>query len=262
MMKNLLNAGPSLWESCLILLLLVIGQLAVSFLGMLPMPLIYSLAYVFPLIYIFRLGAVRDGGAPSVVMEASGRAGVWLMLPVAVLVELSLVVLLGVATSWMETPQWYDDMFRNMYGTELIGSAVTVCVAAPLLEELLFRRVILSGLLRRMRVWKAVAWSSLLFAVAHLNPWQAVPAFAMGCLFGWIYARTECYWTTVVLHFVNNALTIAVVAFMGPDAAMGSLEQLVGARAYWPVVTLSAVVTVSGIWALNKYLPRKQYNQV
>ena len=135
-------------------------------------------------------------------------------------------------------------------------------MAAPLLEELLFRRVILSGLLRRMRVWKAVAWSSLLFAVAHLNPWQAVPAFAMGCLFGWIYARTESYWTTVVLHFVNNALTIAVVAFMGPDAAMGSLEQLVGARAYWPVVALSAVVTVAGIWALNKYLPRKQYNQV
>ena len=227
-MKNLLNAGPSLWESCLILLLLVIGQLAVSFLGMLPMPLIYSLAYVFPLIYIFRLGAVRDGGAPSVVMGTSGRAGAWLMLPVAVLVELSLVVLLGVATSWMQTPQWYDDMLRNMYGAELIGSAVTVCVAAPLLEELLFRRVILSGLLRRMRVWKAVAWSSLLFAVAHLNPWQAVPAFAMGCLFGWIYARTESYWTTVVLHFVNNALTIAVVAFMGPDAAMGSLEQLVG----------------------------------
>ena len=251
-MKNLLNAGPSL----------VIGQLAVSFLGMLPMPLIYSLAYVFPLIYIFRLGAVRDGGAPSVVMGTSGRTGAWLMLPVAVLVELSLVVLLGVATSWMETPQWYDDMLRNMYGTELIGSAVTVCVAAPLLEELLFRRVILSGLLRRMRVWKAVAWSSLLFAVAHLNPWQAVPAFAMGCLFGWIYARTESYWTTVVLHFVNNALTIAVVAFMGPDAAMGSLEQLVGARAYWPVVALSAVVTVAGIWALNKYFPRKQYNQV
>ena len=104
--------------------------------------------------------------------------------------------------------------------------------------------------------------SSLLFAVAHLNPWQAVPAFAMGCLFGWIYARTESYWTTVILHFVNNALTIAVVAFMGPDAAMGSLEQLVGARAYWPVVALSAVVTVAGIWALNKYLPRKQYNQV
>ena len=96
---------------------------------------------------------------------------------------------------------------------------------APLLEEFLFRKVILDGLSSRMRPWPAVIWSSVLFAVAHLNPWQALPALILGCFFGWVRLVTGSWWTTVGLHALNNAVTVAVAAVYGPDAALGGSPQ-------------------------------------
>ena len=88
-----------------------------------------------------------------------------------------------------------------------------------------------------------------------------MPAFVIGCLFGWIYARTGSYWTVVLMHALNNALTIAAVAFMGPDAAALTLEQLAGGL-YWPIVALSALVVVAGIWIIYRYVPSRKYTQI
>lgn len=260
MTKNPFNARPDLGKAWLILLLLVAGQFLVSFLGaFLPMPVIYVAGYILPLIYIYRLAS--DSGPEDAYTPQFGLMGPFLLILTAVLTEMAVVVLTGAATGWMEVPQWYEELLGEMYTSDLWSNAMTVCVAAPLLEELLFRRVILSGLLCRMPVWKAVAWSSLLFAVAHLNPWQAVPAFVIGCLFGWIYARTGSYWTVVLMHALNNALTIAAVAFMGPDAATLTLEQLAGGL-YWPIVALSALVAAAGIWIIYRYVPSRKYQQI
>ncbi|HIZ85279.1 MAG TPA: CPBP family intramembrane metalloprotease [Candidatus Coprenecus stercoravium] len=251
MIKNFLRAEPGLKESWIILLLLTAGQAALSFAAGLPMILTYVLAYIPSLAYVYWLGARNRASVTR--RQAPQEPRVLLAaVPVAVLVELAFIILISALTSWMKTPQWYDDMLLRMYTDELLPTAVTVCAAAPVLEELLFRRIILRGLVRRMPEWKAVAWSSLLFAVAHLNPWQAVPAFAMGCLFGWIYVRTGRWWSVVLMHAVNNALTVLVVALSGPDAALAPLDRLLGPDLYYILLTVSAVVSVFGLWLIRR----------
>ena len=64
--------------------------------------------------------------------------------------------------------------FETLVGGPLWGALLAVVIVAPLTEELLFRGVILRGLLLHYSAPKAVIASSLMFGLVHLNPWQAV----------------------------------------------------------------------------------------
>lgn len=63
---------------------------------------------------------------------------------------------------------------------------------------------------RGFKPWVAICLSAAFFAVIHLNPWQAVPAFVMGCLFGWVYYRTGSIWLTMIMHCANNTMAVLV----------------------------------------------------
>jgi len=93
---------------------------------------------------------------------------------------------------------------------------LVVASLGPLVEELLFRGVLLSALLQRWRVGWAVASSSLLFALAHLPglqyQWFALPDLALLALaLAWLRLRSGSIWPGIVAHGVNNLL--AVVAW-------------------------------------------------
>lgn len=84
----------------------------------------------------------------------------------------------------------------------------------PLVEELLFRGVLLSALMQRWRVGWAVAISSLLFALVHLQGldflWYAVPNLAlMAAALAWLRLRSGSIWPAVLMHGVNNLLAVA-----------------------------------------------------
>ena len=90
-------------------------------------------------------------------------------------------------------------------------------VVAPLIEEAVYRGFILGGLLRRYSAPTAILVSAVLFALAHLNPYQFVTAFSGGLLLGWIYVRTRSLWPCVILHALTNLKPTLVImgAFPG-----------------------------------------------
>jgi len=89
-------------------------------------------------------------------------------------------------------------------GSGIIG-LVAVAVVGPLVEELLFRGVILGGLLSHYRPRWALLGSAVLFGIVHLNLWQFVPAFGMGLATGWLFVRTRSLWPCVAFHGIYNA---------------------------------------------------------
>ncbi|HIZ87167.1 MAG TPA: CPBP family intramembrane metalloprotease [Candidatus Coprenecus pullistercoris] len=267
-MKKIRCIVPGLGESWLILLLIVIGQVAASLIqgaaglyGDMYMPFVYVLSFVPAVAYCLFPGRRKCDSLLRPVSVSFGTLGPWLFIPLAVMVELAVIYLLSSVPFELKMPPQVEIAFAAMYGRDVVWTLLTVSVAAPLLEELMFRRIILSGLLRRMSAWKAVAWSSLLFAVAHLNPWQALPAFAMGCLFGWIYYRTRSYWTVVSLHAVNNTLTIVVAKVLGVQTALeGSMQDIVGEGLFYPLLAASFVIAVSGVLIINKSVSSSHTN--
>ncbi|HEY9131772.1 MAG TPA: type II CAAX endopeptidase family protein [Dyella sp.] len=96
--------------------------------------------------------------------------------------------------------------------------AMLAIIVAPLVEEVLFRGVLLSAWLRRLPVAWAVAATATLFALVHLPDlkylWYGLPNLAMlGAAFAWLRLRSGSLWPAVVAHGMNNLVSLLGVFF-------------------------------------------------
>ncbi len=81
------------------------------------------------------------------------------------------------------------------------------CIFAPLLEEILFRGILLKGLLNNGKnPYMAIFFTSFLFGLVHGNPWQFIGGFTLGMVMGYIYYRTNSLLTTIFIHALNNSI--------------------------------------------------------
>lgn len=96
--------------------------------------------------------------------------------------------------------------------------AVAAAVLAPVLEELLFRGVLLRALLRRMPAVPAVATSAVVFGVTHLADLDAAAALpalvGFGLISGVLAVRSGGLLRSIALHAGFNALTVLVTIAM------------------------------------------------
>ena len=77
-------------------------------------------------------------------------------------------------------------------------------------EEVAHRGMILNGF-SQFGPRRAVVLSALLFGLLHLNVEQVVYATLIGILVGYISLRTESIYPAMIVHFMNNAISV----FMG-----------------------------------------------
>lgn len=97
-----------------------------------------------------------------------------------------------------------------------IAGFITVCILAPILEEIIFRGILLRGLLQNgTSPVFAIFLSSVLFGLAHLNPWQFFGAGMLGAVFGFIYYRTKSLWICIFLHALNNMISFIFMLYYG-----------------------------------------------
>jgi len=116
----------------------------------------------------------------------------------------------GIVTLLPEMPQFLKDAMESLTSGNIFTNFLMVSIFAPVCEEWLCRGMVLRGLLHRKgtKPFWAIVISAAFFALIHLNPWQAIPAFLMGCLFGYVYYRTGSLKLTMFMHFVNNTFAL------------------------------------------------------
>jgi membrane protease YdiL (CAAX protease family) len=114
---------------------------------------------------------------------------------------------------------YHRRLFADMTGSGL-ASLIGVVLVAPVVEELLFRGVILRGLLQRYQPRRAIIISAVIFGAAHLNLYQFIGASMMGLLLGWLYLRFDSTLPCILLHGFFNAAAMATADMAGgPDAS-------------------------------------------
>lgn len=74
----------------------------------------------------------------------------------------------------------------------------------PIIEEIIFRGIILRGLLVKIPHKKAILASTIFFAIIHGNPNQIFSAFFMGLILGHLYYITKSILAVILLHIVIN----------------------------------------------------------
>lgn len=154
--------------------------------------------------YAIKKGKTGPGSSFSIDW---GKIQVWLV-PVLVINALALIVGLEKLSSLVPMPISVQKFFQMTFKKDIF-SIITVVVAAPILEEILCRGIILRGLLERYSSFKAILISAIFFAVIHMNPWQALPAFASGLFIGWVYYKTKSIIPGIIIHATINATASA-----------------------------------------------------
>ncbi len=92
--------------------------------------------------------------------------------------------------------------------TNIAAGLFAIAIAAPLVEELLFRGLLQNALARRMPIWGAIILSSLIFAAVHLQPYAIPGLMSLSIAFGYLYHRTGSLRMNILLHMANNAFAL------------------------------------------------------
>ena len=111
-------------------------------------------------------------------------------------------------------------------------------------------------MLKHVKPAWAIIISALFFALIHMNFWQAVPAFLMGLVFGYVYYKTGSLKLTMLMHLVNNAMAFTVSQIPALKEAEYFTDVL-SPWAYGGVYAAAVIALVSGI-ILLKGIPHKE----
>lgn len=134
-----------------------------------------------------------------------------------------------------------------------IAIIATVAIAAPLLEEILFRGIILDGLLKNYKAGVSIAFSSLLFALIHGNMAQGLGAFLMGLFMGWLYWKTKSLYLPIILHCINNSIScIGMLIVPKEKIDTNLIDFFAKDQLYYALVLVSIALCVGGMLFIQK----------
>ena len=90
-------------------------------------------------------------------------------------------------------------------------------VAAPLVEEFVFRGLVQRPLEQRWGPAPAIGFTALLFALVHALPWVLPIHLLLGLAFGFVVYATRSIWAGVLLHAANNSLAALGIGAEAPE---------------------------------------------
>ena len=140
------------------------------------------------------------------------------LIPVATFLWAS-HIFLNEVNVWVNTqippPPWFWELFNKIFESDygIYGAILKIVIIAPIIEELIFRGIIMHGLMRNYPKLIAIFFSGLLFALFHLNPWQFPATFILGMLLGWLMVRTRNIFACIAGHAINNGLVLLSIEY-------------------------------------------------
>ena len=128
---------------------------------------------------------------------------------VGILLNMSTTVFVNLFLEIFPAAGRFNIVFSDNNPENFILSLLAIGIIAPVTEEIVFRYSIFSALKNYGRAF-VIIYSSLFFAIMHINPIQIGYAFILGVLFGYLYSETENFLIPVLLHVsINSSSMIA-----------------------------------------------------
>ena len=185
---------------------------------------LYARAYDFPLIKRIWKAPVKN--AVSIPFDVGMGMLTWiiafpLVATIGECMDLLVNLLFGIQNYEQVAVRYLKRSISSL--PSMIIPLVTILLAAPIIEEFLFRGCLQTYFKRKMGIKSAIALSSLCFALFHFAPSQSVgnlsllvSLFTFSLFLGFIYERQASLFASISLHITFNTLsTIRIIFF--PD---------------------------------------------
>ena len=158
------------------------------------------------------------------------------------------VVLSVLPEAWMEN---YGEASSSVVTGTAVGM-ISVAVVAPVVEEFIFRGLIMTRLSRVMSGWLAVLLSAAVFGLCHGELVWFCYAFVLGALFGFIDLRAGSILPSILGHMMFNAIG-QILSFV-PETDEGT-ETVIALGVLFAVAVLLPILDRKGIAALFRAKP-------
>lgn len=144
--------------------------------------------------------------------------------PMIVFISQSIAYVLNVLFDYRDQIDQVAVRFVNMttaYPYLLAITLFLVVFLVPILEEVLFRGLLLTYLKQYVRRKYAIMVSAVIFSAFHFSTSQGVQniellvsLFALACLLGFLYERQQSLWASIGLHSSFNAISVLGILFL------------------------------------------------
>lgn len=104
------------------------------------------------------------------------------------------------------TGDMFESAMEYFESLPIVILLIETCIIAPIFEEVLYRGILLKGLINKYNSKIAIVYSALIFGIAHLNIPQGINAFLLGLILGTVFYYTRSIYLCMIMHFVNNLL--------------------------------------------------------
>lgn len=84
---------------------------------------------------------------------------------------------------------------------------LSMCVLAPIVEEMLFRGLLMTCLENYLSKFWNILLVSLVFTVVHASFVDAMTLFVASLFYAWIRFKSDSLYPSIVAHIINNTLT-------------------------------------------------------
>jgi len=149
-----------------------------------------------------------------------------------------------------------NETLEVIFKNKILGFLM-VAVAAPILEEILFRGIILKSLLKKYHPWKAILYSSIAFGIFHLNPWQFLYAMVLGVLLGYMYWKTHSLFYPIFIHFLLNGTAFLMAQLVDVKPNEGFVDYWThNLSQYYVLVALALLIIIISYFILEKYFSK------
>ena len=119
-----------------------------------------------------------------------------------ILYLVSILIINTLPQEWLED---YMEASAALKDTGLL-TMLSAVIIAPLVEEIVFRGLVLTRLRRGMPGWLAVLVAALVFGVCHGQIVWIAYAFVMSTVFGFIALRARSIWPSLTAHLIFNGI--------------------------------------------------------
>lgn len=82
--------------------------------------------------------------------------------------------------------------------------------AGPVVEELIFRKVILTALSKRYSTWIGIIVTSAIFASFHFTASGFLNLFFVSLILSYAFTKTNRLWVPISIHILNNLMATLV----------------------------------------------------
>lgn len=105
---------------------------------------------------------------------------------------------------------------------EYVLVIITVAVTPALCEEIFFRGYVQKSFEFKQKPFIAILITSLFFGLYHFNPYGLIPLIIIGMYLGFSAYKSNSIVVPIILHFVNNFVSIIAFFFFGKEELVQS----------------------------------------